>query len=98
MTSRPKNRYEIYDDFCIGYTTNTNKPFYFDKEHLTALQQYEWIERKNGKVVTPTEKKHRALSLASIVYPRISGYIINFKNRSENDIRSANILIESVRE
>ena len=96
--TKTKNRYEIYADFCIGYTTNTNKPFYFDTEHLSALKQYEWVEcNKQGKVVAEISPR-RAVSLANVIYPRQAGYVVSFKNRSPNDVRSSNILIESVRE
>lgn len=40
---RKLNVYEFYDDYVIGYTTNTNTPFYIDKEDFDKIKDYTWL-------------------------------------------------------
>lgn len=44
--AKSKNRYEFYDDYIVGYTTNTDRPFIFDKEDAELVMQYIWHEDK----------------------------------------------------
>ena len=38
------NIYDLYGDYGIGYTTNTNQPFYFDLEDYDLIKNYTWYE------------------------------------------------------
>lgn len=40
---RKLNVYEFYDDYVIGYTTNTNTPFYIDEEDFDKIKDYTWL-------------------------------------------------------
>ena len=51
------NIYELSGEYGIGYTTNTNKPFYFDLEDYNKIKNYCWYENDNGYVVTQQERK-----------------------------------------
>lgn len=39
-----ENIYDVSGEYGIGYTTNTNKPFYFDLEDYNKIKQYTWFE------------------------------------------------------
>ena len=38
------NIFDLTRDYGIGYTTNTNQPFYFDLEDYDLIQNYTWYE------------------------------------------------------
>ena len=38
-----ENKYDLIScDYGIGYTTNTNEPFYFDLEDYDKIKKYHW--------------------------------------------------------
>lgn len=55
--SRKINEYDLSGEYGIGYTTNTNKPFYFDLEDYDRIKEHAWLEN-NGYIVTSIENKH----------------------------------------
>ena len=50
--ARTKRKYDIvYDlsgEYGIGYTYNTNKPFFFDLEDFELIKDYSWKENNSG--------------------------------------------------
>jgi len=61
------NSYNLYtEDYGIGWTTNTNKEFYFDLEDYNRIKDYCWREDKRGYILTTINKKmkrmHRLLT------------------------------------
>lgn len=55
---RIKNRYDLSEEYGIGWSSNTNQPFYFDKDQYEKIKKYTWYENtttgylyttKNGK-------------------------------------------------
>ena len=43
FSSKP-NRYDLSGEYGIGYTSNTNMPFYFDLEDYNKIKDYVWYE------------------------------------------------------
>lgn len=43
-----KNKYDLTNDYGIGWTSNTNKEFYFDKEDFSLIEPYLWRENDQG--------------------------------------------------
>jgi hypothetical protein len=66
---KKENKIEYRDDYCVGYTSNTNREFYFDKEDEPIVRKYCWCE-KEGYVKThdPITKKTKSL------HKEITGY------------------------
>lgn len=52
ITHKKYNEYDLSGDFGIGYTTNTNQPFYFDKEDFDLIKDYAWLENDQGYIVS----------------------------------------------
>jgi hypothetical protein len=53
------NMYDLSGDFGIGWTSNTNREFYFDLEDYDKIKDYCWIERvKNDTYHYITAKDH----------------------------------------
>lgn len=44
------NRYDLSNEYGIGWTTNTNREFYFDLEDYDKIKDYCWIEDKVGYI------------------------------------------------
>lgn len=71
------NRYEIKDNYVIGYT-NKNEPFYVDLEDYDKVKQYCWHIDSNGYLRTSIHynKKHSGVLL-------LHDYIMNRDNNSK---------------
>lgn len=41
-------KYDLSNEYGIGYTYNTNKPFYFDLEDYDKIKKFSWKENSNG--------------------------------------------------
>lgn len=50
------NQYDILGEFGIGWTSNTNKKFYFDIEDYNKIKTYTWEEDSNGYIVDANNK------------------------------------------
>ena len=42
-----KNKYDLSGEYGVGWTTNTNKEFYFDLEDFELIRKYSWYEYIN---------------------------------------------------
>lgn len=49
--------YDLTGEYGIGWTSNTNKEFYFDMEDYDRIKNYCWYENDNGYVVTQRNRK-----------------------------------------
>lgn len=56
-----RKKYNKYDlnsyDFGVGWTTNTNREFYFDKEDFDKIKNIAWREEKQGYIYGTYNKK-----------------------------------------
>ncbi len=46
-----QNKFDLSGECGVGYTSNTNKPFYFDLEDFDKIKNYCWVERSDGYIV-----------------------------------------------
>lgn len=46
---RTPNTYNMSEDVGVGYTTNTGREFYFDKEDYEIIKNYHWLEVRRGE-------------------------------------------------
>lgn len=51
------NKYNLNGDFGIGYTSNTNKEFWFDIEDFDKIKNYCWYESSDGYIITYKQNK-----------------------------------------
>lgn len=56
------NKYDLSGEYGIGYTSNTNNPFYFDLEDYDKIKDYCWAEDHDGYIYT-TDQNHCYMSL-----------------------------------
>lgn len=50
--SKKYNKYDLSNEYGKGYTSNTNKPFYFDLEDYHKIKDYCWYEDNSGYILT----------------------------------------------
>ena len=46
------NKYDMSGNYGIGFTSNTDREFYFDIEDYEKINQYCWLELQNGYIAT----------------------------------------------
>ena len=89
------NNYELFDNYGIGYTSNTNSKFYFDIDDYDNIKDICWMSNKNGYIQgydTITNTRfflHRLVMGLSKDDKRIVDHI----NRKPNDCRKSNLRI-----
>lgn len=49
---RLKNKYELHENYGIGYTSNTQIAFYFDLEDYDIIKDYTWLENDQGYIIS----------------------------------------------
>jgi len=50
LINKKYNSYDLSGEYGIGYTSNTNKQFYFDLEDYDKIKNYCWMEDKYGYI------------------------------------------------
>lgn len=97
-SNKQLNRYEIKENYGIGYTANNT--FFFDKEDYNLIKDYTWFFDAKGYVVTQVNREtiylHRlVLGLPTKVEDKI---ITDHINGKKNDNRKSNLRICSSNE
>lgn len=69
------NKYDISGQYGVGWTSNTNKEFYFDLEDYDLIKKYCWTESKNkhgyvrltAKDITTDNLKYKKISMMELL-------------------------------
>jgi hypothetical protein len=85
---KTKKKYNIYDltgEYGTGWTSNTNKEFYFDLEDYDKIKNYCWFENHKGYIVTNTsESKYLSIQRLVLNFPNCEDIDHNNRNRKDN--------------
>ena len=84
--NKKENKYNLDGEFGIGWTSNTNKEFYFDLDDYDKIKNYCWIEGKNGYAVANVGGKNRTMHSVICEYK-----LPDHKNRNRLDNRRENL-------
>ena len=60
------NKYDLSGEYGIGWTSNTNKEFYFDLKHYDKIKDYCWYETKQGntsRLQTSDPETHKVIRM-----------------------------------
>lgn len=67
LANKKYNNYDLSGEYGVGYTSNTNKEFYFDLEDYNKIKNYCWHEDTGGYIATCVNNKnlviHRLIML-----------------------------------
>lgn len=95
-------KYNEYDldtyDYGIGWASNTNKQFIFDKDDFDLIKDKCWRENKtSGYIVTATNSKTN-IALHRLVMNCPEGKYIDHINRNRTDNRKSNLRFSTLQE
>lgn len=93
---RGSNNYDMSNEYGIGFTSNNNSKFYFDKEDFDKIKIYTWHESADGYIKTndvrnPKDKK--TISLHRLIMDAKKDDIVDHINHNVNDNRKSNLRI-----
>jgi len=87
------NTYDLSGDYGIGYTSNTNEPFYFDLEDYDKIKDYYWRKNSNNYICSTDPKTNKTISLHRLLFDLTTedneiidhiNYNAKFDNRKSN--------------
>ena len=88
---RKVNKYVSKNEYVIGYTSNTNKKFYIDKEEFDNIKKYCWREDAYGYAVTTRNRKN--IKMHKLITNTTKEEIIDHINNNPLDNRKSNLRI-----
>lgn len=84
--SRKYNSYDLSGEYGIGWTSNTDKEFYFDLEDYDKIKDYCWLELQNGYIAS--RSKGRVFTyLHRLIMNARDGDIVDHKEHNLCDNR-----------
>lgn len=91
-THKKYNAYDLSQEYGIGYISNTNNPFYFDKEDYDLIKNYCWYENDQGYALSHETDGSDIRLHRLILHPK-DDEIIDHKNQNRLDNRKDNLRI-----
>lgn len=91
-THKKFNKYDLSQGYGIGYTSNTNNPFYFDIEDYELIKDYCWLENDQGYATSHNADGSNIRQHRLILHPN-ADEIIDHKNQNRLDNRRENLRI-----
>lgn len=88
------NQYDLSNDFGIGWTTNTNKPFYFDLEDYDLIKGHRWYEQNGYVVCVVNEKKN--LQMQNLIMDPQKGERVDHIRHNTMDNRKSQLRIGTI--
>lgn len=89
---RKNNRYELLEEYGVGYTSNTNTPFYFDLEDYDLIKDRCWSESPNGYIMTRYPRT-KTIWLHRYIMNNSQDTIVDHINHNKADNRKENLRI-----
>ena len=92
--NKKHNRFEIQDDYVIGYTSpeTGELPFVFDRDMLDQVSQFYW-DKANGYISTTSRSNGKSLYLHRLVMSAGKGELVDHINHDLSDNRRCNLRI-----
>lgn len=91
INAKKYNKYDLTGEFGVGYTSNTNKEFYFDLEDFDKIKNYCWSEQidDNGyhSIYAWDKNTNKIVKIHHIIF----GKYCDHANRNTLDNRKKNL-------
>ena len=84
------NKYDLSGDYGIGYSSNTNEPFYFDLEDYDKIKNYYWYSNHDGYMCSSENNKQIIMHRLIMDIEDINIQVDHF-NRNRKDNRKENL-------
>ena len=95
--AKKRNKYDLCSEkYGIGYTSNTNEPFYFDIEDYDKIKEYCWYKNSKGYVTTTVyfgEGKSKTVCLHRIIMDAPDGCLVDHIKHNKLDNRKSELRI-----
>ena len=92
LSRRRYNKYDLTNTYGIGYTNNTNIPFYFDKDDYDKIKNFTWFENDQGYICSNTGRNNAStIRMHRLVMDADDKIIIDHKNNNRADNRKNNL-------
>ena len=89
------NTYNLFGDYGVGWTLNTNKEFYFDLEDYDKIKDYCWFETNKGYIQANTKSGNKIDGIGFIKLHRLitnnQFKYVDHQNRNKADNRKENL-------
>lgn len=82
------NKYEIKDNYAIGYT-NKEEEFLIDIEDLENVKQYTWLKKRD--YIQSQDKNHNNIFLHRLIMKAKENEIVDHINHNPSDNRKINL-------
>ena len=86
-TKKKYNDYDLSGEYGIGWTSNTNKEFYFDLEDYDKIKDYCWYEHEYGYLHTNDPISKQNIKMHQLIFGKYPDHI----NRNRLDNRKSNL-------
>lgn len=91
------NKYNLSGEFGIGYTSNTNEPFYFDLEDYDKIKNYCWLKNKNNYIMSTSKHNgYKAIFMHRLVIDCPDDMKVDHINHKKNNNRKSNLRFATV--
>lgn len=94
--NRKYNEYDLSGNYGIGYTTNTHKEFFFDKDDYNLIKDYCWYENDSGYIMSSTNCDNNRLPhirMHRLIIKAKDEEIVDHINNKRYDNRKNNLRI-----
>lgn len=95
---KKSNKYDLSGEFGIGFTYDTGKIFYFDKEDFDLIKDYSWGENTDGYIVSIKKNKEVLMHRLVLGLERSDGKVVDHINHNVWDNRKSMLRITTTAE
>ena len=94
VKNKKYNTYDLSGDYGVGWTTNTNREFYFDLEDYDKIKDYAWAEHHTSYICTH-DKQHKWMLLHKLIMNDLENNydVDHIKTEHKFDNRKSNLRI-----